>query len=238
MARLDRIKNITGLAECFGKSKELQQQCNLILVAGKLRVEDSTDTEEINEIEKLYQIIEKYNLQGKVRWLGVRLSKSDSGEIYRIIGDRQGIFVQPALFEAFGLTVLEAMISGLPTFATRFGGPLEIIEDKVNGFYINPNNHQEMTETILEFLSKCDFNPDNWNEFSQKGIQRVYDNYTWKIHTNRLLSLANTYSLYNHVSGDNREDMLRYVESLFHLLYKPRAKALLEEHTSFSLANR
>ncbi len=232
MARLDRIKNLTGLAECFGKSKELQEQCNLILVAGKLRVEDSTDTEEINEIKKLYQIIDKYNLQGKVRWLGVMLSKNDSGEIYRIIGDRQGFFVQPALFEAFGLTVLEAMIGGLTTFATRFGGPLEIIEDKVNGFYINPNNHQEMTETILEFLSKCDFNPDNWKEFSQKGIQRVYDNYTWKIHTNRLLSLAKTYSLYNHVSGDKREDMLRYVESLFHLLYKPRAKALLEEHTT------
>ena len=232
MARLDRIKNLTGLAECFGKSKELQEQCNLILVAGKLLVEDSTDTEEISEIEKLYQIIDKYNLQGKVRWLGVRLSKKDSGEIYRIIGDRQGIFVQPALFEAFGLTVLEAMISGLPTFATRFGGPLEIIQDKVNGFYINPNNHEEIAETILEFLSKCDFNPHNWKEFSQKGIQRVYDNYTWKIHTNRLLSLAKTYTLYNYVSGDNREDMLRYVESLFHLLYKPRAKALLEEHTT------
>ena len=38
MARLDRIKNLTGLVECFGKSKELQERCNLILVAGKLRV--------------------------------------------------------------------------------------------------------------------------------------------------------------------------------------------------------
>jgi sucrose synthase len=50
MARLDRIKNLTGLAECFGKSKELQERCNLILVAGKLRVEESTDNEETDEI--------------------------------------------------------------------------------------------------------------------------------------------------------------------------------------------
>jgi sucrose synthase len=42
-------------------------------------------------------------------WLKLRLSKSDSGEIYSIIGDRQGIFVQPALLKAFGLTLLEAM---------------------------------------------------------------------------------------------------------------------------------
>src|ERR687886_2040325 len=46
MARLDRIKNLTGLAELFGKSQEMQEKCNLILVAGKLRVEESGDNEE------------------------------------------------------------------------------------------------------------------------------------------------------------------------------------------------
>ncbi|HEY9835678.1 MAG TPA: sucrose synthase, partial [Vampirovibrionales bacterium] len=104
VARLDRIKNLTGLAECFGRSPELQERCNLILVAGKLRTEDSNDTEEISEMQKLYSIIEQYNLYNKIRWLGVRLSKGDSGELYRVIADHKGIFVQPALFEAFGLT--------------------------------------------------------------------------------------------------------------------------------------
>jgi sucrose synthase len=97
MARLDRIKNLTGLAECFGKSPELQEHCNLILVAGKLRTEESTDAEEISEIQQLYGIIDRYELHGKIRWLGVRLPKADSGEIYRVIADRQGIFVQPCL---------------------------------------------------------------------------------------------------------------------------------------------
>ncbi|MER3589863.1 MAG: sucrose synthase, partial [Mastigocladus sp. ERB_26_1] len=230
MARLDRIKNLTGLAECFGKSKELQERCNLILIAGKLKSEDSTDHEEISEIEKLYQIIDQYDLHGKIRWLGVRLSKDDSGEVYRVIGDHQGIFVQPALFEAFGLTILEAMISGLPTFATRFGGPLEIIQDQINGFYINPTDHTEMAEIILKFISKCDQNPNYWNEISQRSQERVYSNYTWKIHTNRLLSLAKIYSFWNYTSKEQREELLRYAESLFHLIYKPRAKMLLEEH--------
>lgn len=230
MARLDRIKNLTGLAECFGKSKELQERCNLILVAGKLRTEDSTDHEEISEIEKLYQIIDEYDLHGKFRWLGVRLPKSDSGEIYRIIADHEGVFVQPALFEAFGLTILEAMISGLPTFGTRFGGPLEIIQDKYNGFYINPTHHEEMAAVILEFISKCDQNPDYWKQISDRGIDRVYSTYTWHIHTSKLLSLAKIYGFWNYTSQENREDLLRYVEMLFHLLYKPRAKALLDQH--------
>ncbi|MGB3518998.1 MAG: sucrose synthase [Elainellaceae cyanobacterium] len=230
MARLDRIKNLTGLAECFGKSEALQEQCNLILIAGKLRTEDSTDREEISEIEKLYHIIDQYNLQGKIRWLGVRLPKTDSGEVYRVIADRQGIFVQPALFEAFGLTILEAMISGLPTFGTRFGGPLEIIQDKHNGFYINPTHHEEMAEVILDFLSKCEHKPDYWKEISQRGIDRVYSTYTWKIHATKLLSLSKIYGFWNYSSQENREDMLRYIEMLFHLLYKPMAKSLLEKH--------
>lgn len=232
MARLDRIKNLTGLAELFGKSQELQEKCNLILVAGKLRVEETEDYEEAEEIKKLYAIIDQYNLHGKIRWLGVRLSKSLSGEIYRVIADGQGIFVQPALFEAFGLTILEAMITGIPTFGTQFGGPLEIIQDGVNGFYINPINHQETAQKILDFLSKCEQNPNYWHEISTRGIDRVYSTYTWKIHTTKLLTLARTYGFWNYSSKENREDMLRYIESLFYLIYKPRAKALLAEHAN------
>lgn len=230
MARLDRIKNLTGLVECFGRSEQLQQHCNLILVAGKLRIEDTNDNEERDEILKMYRTIEEYNLYGKIRWLGVRLPKSDSGEIYRVIADRRGIFVQPALFEAFGLTILEAMISGLPTFGTQFGGPLEIIQDKVNGFYINPTNLDEMAEKILEFVRQCERDPNYWVQISQKGMDRVYSTYTWKIHTTRLLSLARIYGFWNYTSKENREDLFRYIEALFYLIYKPRAKQLLEQH--------
>lgn len=230
MARLDRIKNLTGLAELFGKSKELQANCNLILVAGKLRVEETEDREEAEEIKKLYGIIEHYNLYGKVRWLGVRLSKSLSGEIYRVIADHQGIFVQPALFEAFGLTILEAMISGVPTFGTQFGGPLEIIQNQVNGFYINPTNHEETAQKIIDFVMKCQHNPNYWYEISTRGIDRIYSTYTWKIHTTKLLTLARTYGFWNYDSKENREDILRYLEALFYLIYKPRAKQLLEQH--------
>lgn len=229
VARLDRIKNLTGLAECFGKSEALHSQCNLILIAGKLRVEESGDNEERDEIVKLYRIIDEYNLHGKIRWLGVRLSKSESGEVYRVIADRQGIFVQPALFEAFGLTVLEAMISGLPTFATQFGGPLEIIQDKLNGFYINPTHQEETAEKILDFVTKCEQNPNYWYEISTRGIDRVYSTYTWKIHTTKLLSLARIYGFWNFTSKENREDLLRYLEALFYLIYRPRAQNLLQE---------
>jgi len=230
MARLDRIKNLTGLVECFGRSEELQQHCNLILIAGKLYVSDSRDNEEREEIEKIYGLIDRYDLQNKIRWLGIRLSKSDAGEVYRIMADRQGVFVQPALFEAFGLTVLEAMISGLPVFGTQFGGPLEIIQDGINGFYINTTNLEETAEKMLDFVSKCQENPHYWQEISDRAIERVETTYTWPIHTTKLLSLARIYGFWNFTSQENREDVLRYIESLFYLLFKPRAQELLNQH--------
>jgi len=229
MARLDRIKNLTGLVEAFGQSPELQERCNLIVIAGKTRTEETTDAEEASEIVKMHNLIQQYNLWGKIRWLGVRLSKTDSGEVYRIIADHGGIFVQPALFEAFGLTVLESMISGLPTLATEFGGPQEIIQNGYNGFYINPTQPQQMAEVMLDFFSKCEQRPEFWKEVSERAIARVYSTYTWRIHTTKLLSLARIYGFWDYTSQDNREDLLRYMETLFHLLYKPRAKALMEQ---------
>jgi sucrose synthase len=48
------------------------------------------------------------------------------------------LLLQPALYEAFGLTVIEAMTCGLPTFATCNGGPSEIIKNAKSGFHIDP----------------------------------------------------------------------------------------------------
>lgn len=86
--------------------------------------------------------MDEYQLDTQVRWLGMRLDKNLAGELYRYIADKRGLFVQPALFEAFGLTIIEAMASGLPTFATRYGGPLEIIQHNRSGFHIDPNQGQ------------------------------------------------------------------------------------------------
>jgi sucrose synthase len=210
MARLDRIKILTGLAECFGKSERLRRLCNLIIVAGRLQADASNDEEEKQQIERLRAIIDAYDLHGKIRWLGVRLSKADSGELYRVIADHRGIFVQPALFEAFGLTVLEAMISGLPTFATRFGGPLEIITDNVNGFWINPTDYESTAATIAEFLETCKKDQRHWDAISKRAVERAYSPYTWRIHTERLLSLAKMYGFWNLTSRQAREDLTRY----------------------------
>ena len=55
---------------------------------------------------------------------------------YYAAGD---IFVYPSFFEAFALVTLEAAGAGLPIVATRISGTEELIEDGVNGFFVQPN---------------------------------------------------------------------------------------------------
>lgn len=230
VATIATIKNLTGLVECFGRSPELQKECNLILVTDALEVADVTNSDAANELAKLHSLIYQYNLHGNIRWLGVRFSNSDIGEVYRAIADRQGVFVHFAKFESFGRTILEAMVSGLPTFATEFGGSLEIIQDGINGFHINPIDLDGTAKKILQFLSQCQGDREYWSQLSTLAIQRIQEQYNWQHHTQKLLLLAKIYSFWDCIYSDNREARQRYLEALFYLLYKPRAEQILAEH--------
>lgn len=226
MARLDRIKNITGLVSWFGKHPELRNIANLIMVAGHIDPNDSGDNEERAEIEHMHRLLEEHDLHNHVRWIGGRLDKQLTGELYRVIADHQGIFVQPALFEAFGLTVVEAMACGLPVFATRYGGPLEIIEDGHSGFHIDPNNGEDSAERIYQFLKRCKDSASNWQEISSNSIARVQARYTWTRYAERMMTLARIYGFWKFVHNLEREESQRYLEMFHYLMYRPLAKAV------------
>ncbi len=230
VAPIDTIKNLTGLVECFGRSSELQAHCNLILVTNALEVADTMNADAVDEIAKLRALIDQYSLHGHIRWLGARLPARDLGAVYRSIADRQGIFVHFALFEAFGRTILEAMISGLPTFATQFGGASEIIQDGTNGFHINPTDLDSTTAKIRHFLEQCASRPAYWQEISDRAIQHIQEQYNWSTHAQKVLLLTKVYSFWNYIDVDGRDAQQRYLEALFYLLYKPRAEQILATH--------
>lgn len=224
------INNLSGLAECFGKSQALQEHCNLIILTSKLHPHEAIKPEEAEEIQKIYDVIKQYHLYGKIRWVGMRIPSQNLGEAYRVVADSQGIYIHFARFESFGRSILEAMISGLPTFTTQFGGSLEIIENQKNEFNLNPTDLEGTANKILAFLEQCDTHIEYWYEVSEWMSQRIHNRYNWHLHSNQLLQLAKIFSFWNFVAPENNEARDRYMESLFHLLYKPRAEKILEKH--------
>ncbi|KAF5798456.1 putative sucrose synthase [Helianthus annuus] len=220
MARLDTVKNITGLTEWFGENTRLRNLVNLVVVAGFFDPSKSKDREEIAEIKKMHLLIDKYQLKGQIRWIAAQTDKSRNSELYRCIADSKGAFVQPAIYEAFGLTVIEAMNCGLPTFATNQGGPAEIIVDGVSGFQIDPNYGDQSSNKIADFFHKCKEDPGYWNIISEGGLKRIYECYTWKIYANKVLNMGNIYSFWKQLNKQQKEAKQRYIELFYNLHYK------------------
>jgi sucrose synthase len=228
MSRLDRIKNMAGFVEWYAQNERLREKANLLIVGGRLRPEESNDRDEKEQIQRTHWLFDEYELEGNVRWLEMQTDKNKVGELYRVVADHRGMFVQPALFEAFGLTVVEAMSSGLPTFATRYGGPLEIIEEGVSGFHIDPTQGRESAAKMLAFLEACEADPDAWAEISKAAIRRTEERYNWPLYASTLLKLSRIYGFWKYITSLERQETRRYLEMFYGLMLRPLSRRVLE----------
>lgn len=93
MARLDRVKNLTGLVEFYGRNARLRQLVNLVVVGGD-HGKEAKDKEEVAERKKMFSLIEEYKLNGQIRWISAQMDRVRNGELYRCIADSKGAFVQ------------------------------------------------------------------------------------------------------------------------------------------------
>ena len=71
--------------------------------------------------------------------------------------------------EPFGMVIIESMALEKPVIATNFGGPLEIIEHKLDGFLIPPKNPFILAESILKLVN----DPLLRNKISYNARQKV-----------------------------------------------------------------
>jgi len=184
LSRPDSRKNITALVEAYGQSAELQQLANLVIVAGTR--EDIDDLEEgAQEVfHELLVAIDRHDLYGKVA-LPKQHERSEVPLIYRIAAASGGVFVNPALTEPFGLTLIEAAASGLPLVATEDGGPCDIIKNCKNGVLIDPLEPTTITKALLRLLRDKKL----WSRYSTSGIRQVRVHYSWEAHAKRYLEL-------------------------------------------------
>ncbi|MBF0369578.1 MAG: sucrose synthase [Magnetococcales bacterium] len=223
MARLDKIKNLTGLLEWYGGNPRLQKLANLVVIGGFVDVEASSDREEREQILTMHRLMDQYGLDDSVRWLKASTDRRLNGEIYRVVADSRGAFIQPAWYEAFGLTVVEAMSTGLPTFATCNGGPKEVIVAGESGYHVDPADGAASADLIADFLERCQGDPSEWQRISQGALERVQSRYTWEIYASKTLTLTALHGFGKWLYRSEREGLERYLEMYLRLQYRPLA---------------
>ena len=182
LSRPDQRKNITALIEAFGQSLSLQKIANLLIIAGNRDDIDELEDGAQEVFHELLVAIDRYDLYGKVT-LPKHHQRDQVSLIYRIAAASGGVFVNPALTEPFGLTLLEAAACGLPIVATEDGGPQDIILNCKNGFLIDPLEPETITSALLTLLE----DPDLWQKCSKHGLIGVQENYSWEAHAKRYI---------------------------------------------------
>lgn len=182
MARPDERKNLEKLVQVYGESEQLRELANLVMVMGTR--EDLRDLPKSQQyvIDNILYLIDKYDLYGQIAYPKSH-APDDVPELYRHVMKGRGVFINPALTEPFGLTLLEAGATGLPIVATNDGGPRDIIANCENGLLIDPLDGEGIERALLRVLTEA----DQWTEWSQAGIEGTRKHYSWSNHAERYL---------------------------------------------------
>ena len=119
---------------------------------------------------QLEELARELGVQDRVRFAGF-LSQEQLREAFY----EAHIFLHPSELGADGNqegvpnSMLEAMASGLPVFATRHGGIPEAIKDKVSGVLVNERDHAALGQALLEWTGR----PEDLTRLAQAGARAI-----------------------------------------------------------------
>ncbi|MBN2491644.1 MAG: HAD-IIB family hydrolase [Planctomycetes bacterium] len=185
LSRPDERKNIGTLLRAFGENAALRAQANLVLVVGNRDDLKAMDRGAQSVLQELLYLVDRYDLYGHVAY-PKRHAADDVPELYRLAARRRGVFVNPALTEPFGLTLIEAASSGLPIVATNDGGPRDILANCRNGLLIDPLDATAVGAALLDALS----DRRRWQAWARAGLRGARGHYAWASHVERYLKAA------------------------------------------------
>ena len=184
LSRPDPRKNIVALVEAYGESERLQKLANLVIIAGNR--DDIRDMEPGAQevLSNILMAIDQYDLYGKVAF-PKHHQADEVPELYRLSALSKGVFVNPALTEPFGLTLIEAAACGVPLVATEDGGPIDIIGNCENGLLVDPLDGEAIADALIQILE----DEQLWSSFSENGVQGVRKHYSWQAHVEKYLDV-------------------------------------------------
>ncbi len=177
------FKNLPFLIEGFCNLKQLPglQNLKLVLVGNVfLKNLEGIDHPELKSLKQTNQLIKQSGLESSVIRPG-RIDITDLTALYNLAT----IYIQPSLYEGFGLPVLEALSCGAPVVSSDRGSLKEIGGQSV--LYFDPTNLKQfiaIVQTLIkdrslqEKLSKSGLKQAakfSWDKVAQETIQ-VYKN--------------------------------------------------------------
>ncbi|XP_068651934.1 sucrose-phosphate synthase 4 isoform X2 [Aristolochia californica] len=182
LSRPDPKKNVTTLLKAFGECRPLRELANLTLILGNRDDIEEMSAGSSTVLTAVLKLIDRYDLYGQVAY-PKHHRQSEVPDIYRLAAKTKGVFINPALVEPFGLTLIEAAAYGLPTVATKNGGPVDIHKALNNGLLVNPHDQKAIADALLKLVA----DKNMWLECRKSGLKNIH-RYSWPEHCRNYLS--------------------------------------------------
>ena len=156
VGRLTKVKGQAVLLKTFARVCQKHPGSCLVLVGrGPLETE-------------LRELAAKLNIENRVMFLGYR---KDIPEILRAYD----VFVLPSFSEGLCLSLLEAMVSGIPAIASRVGGIPEVLNSPDLGIMVSPNSVEELALAMGRY---CEMDKVKRNGVGKASRDRVVNEFT------------------------------------------------------------
>jgi len=121
--------------------------------------------------EFLTEKIRSFGLEQSVIFHG-QLPQSELPDFYR----KADVLINPSLSESFGMSLIEAMASGVPVIATDVGGMTEIVQNRITGIIVPHSDPDALSDGIGNLVS----DPDSAGAMGKAGRRRAKEQYSWE----------------------------------------------------------
>lgn len=147
VSRLDSSEKYKGHDHVLQALKLLKESTNPLPI-------DYTIQGTGNDLSRLQQLVEDYELQSSVTFIPHVKTREDLKDIYQ----SHDVFIMPSRFgfwnnswkgEGFGIVYVEAALFGVPSVAYECGGVTDIIENGKNGILVEPDNIKALAQAIV-----------------------------------------------------------------------------------------
>lgn len=182
LARPDPKKNLTTLVKAFGECRPLRELANLTLIMGNRDNIDEMSSTNASVLLSILKMVDKYDLYGQVAY-PKHHRQHDVPDIYRLAAKTKGVFINPAIIEPFGLTLIEAAAYGLPIVATKNGGPVDIHRVLENGLLVDPHDQKSIADALLKLVADKQL----WAKCRANGLKNIHL-FSWPEHCKTYLT--------------------------------------------------